>query len=122
LAAGQDSHNQGTEEDRRHALDAIADFTKLLITLATGTVVLSATFLEKFYKGHSLTLLIASWAVIGLSVALGVIAFGQYISQLAESELKPRRSAVEGWNLAQLIAFGAGVVLFAIFAVQNVTS
>jgi cytochrome c oxidase assembly factor CtaG len=68
-----------------------------------------------------LALLIAAWSLIGLSVALGVAAFGQYISQLAESNIKPRRTAIEGWNLAQLITFLLGVILFAIFTVQNVT-
>lgn len=116
------SHNGGTEEDRRDALDAIADFTKLLVSLATGTVVLSATFLETFYEGRSINLLITSWSLTGLSVLLGVVAFGQYIAQLAESNLKPRQSGVEYLNLAQLLTFAIGVALFAIFAVKNVTA
>jgi hypothetical protein len=121
-AANRREYNTGDEKDRRHALDGITDFTKLLITLATGTIVLSATFLEKFYKGHSLALLIAAWSTIALSVILGVLALGQAISQFSESDIRPRRSAVEVLNLLQFLAFLAGIVMFSIFAVNNVAN
>jgi hypothetical protein len=115
-------YNKGEPEDRRRALSGAVDYTKLLTTLATGTIVLTATFLGEFYAGHMLSLLIASWAALGLSVLAGLVAFGEYISQLAESKLQVRRGLMEGANLLQWFLLVAGVALFAIFAVSNVTS
>lgn len=115
------SYNTGDETDRRKALDGIFDFTKLLISLATGTVVLSATFLEKFYKGVALNLLIASWASLGASVVLGLIAAGAYIAQLAESDIRPRRSALEILNLLEWLFLIGGITALAVFTVKNVT-
>jgi hypothetical protein len=115
-------YNTGTPEDLRKALEAFAEYNKLLITLATGTVVLSATFLEKFYTGKSLHLLIASWSSLGLSVVLGVITLGESINQLAESRFRIRRGTLEVLSLLQWLSVFAGVGLFAAFVINNVTS
>jgi hypothetical protein len=114
-------YNTGTGEDRRKAIDAISDYNKLLISLATGTIVLSATFLEKFYRGTSLHLLILAWAALGLSVVFGLFSYGEYINQLAESNIKPRHGRLEILSLFQWGELFAGVVLFGFFVVNNVT-
>jgi hypothetical protein len=113
-------YNQGTGDDRREALKGAVDYTRLLTTLATGAVVLSATFLDKFYAGRDVGLLIASWVVLGASVLAGLFAVGEYVNQFAESTLRVRRDTMEVMNLLQFILMVAGVVLFAVFVVLNV--
>lgn len=115
-------YNQGSETDRRSALAAIDDFTKLLITLATGTVALSATFLSQFYRGRDLTLLVLAWLSLGVSILAGSLAHGSRISQLAESRIKPRRSALEGLNLLQWLLLLGGGAAFGVFVISNVTA
>jgi hypothetical protein len=116
------SHNTGERQDRREALKGAVDYTKLLTTLATGAVLLSATFLDKFYAGRLIGLLIASWIVLGLSVLAGLIAVGEYISQFAESTLKVRRGMMEVANLFQWFLLVTGIGLLAAFVVANVTT
>jgi hypothetical protein len=114
-------YNTGSADDRRAALDATFQFTQALIAIATGTVVFSATFLDRIFTGSFRGLLIAAWLVLGLSVVFGVLAFGAYVSKLAESNFVVRRTDVELFNLLQLIALCAGVGLFALFAVRGIT-
>jgi hypothetical protein len=109
-------------DDQREALKGAVDYTKLLITLATGTVVISATFLDKFYAGKDSGLLIAAWIVLGVSVVVGFLAHGEYIRKLAESNLAIKNTGIEHANLGQFALAIAGVVLFAIFVVSNVTA
>lgn len=118
---GAGDYNKGNDADKRKALDSIYDYNKTLITLATGTIALSATFLGKDVPhGKEVSWLIASWAVLLLSIIIGIVGMGQYISQYAESDIKPRRSAAEGITLFQMLALVGGLVCLVYFAVQNV--
>jgi len=114
-------YNQGKDEDRRKALDSIYDYIKTLITLATGTIALSATFLAKdMPHSKGVWWLISSWIVLGASILMGIIGMGQYISQYAESSIKPRHSGAEYLSLVQVLALWGGLACLAYFAVQNV--
>jgi hypothetical protein len=115
-------YNQGGPTDRREALRTTVAYTTLLTTLATGTIVLSATFLDKFYTGHDIGLLIASWAILGISILAGLVAIGDSVNQFAESTLKVRRSAMEVANLCQFLLLIIGLILFAVFVTSNVTA
>lgn len=114
-------YNSGSLDDRRKALDAISDYVKTLITIATGSVALSATFLKDLYHGRALSLLVWAWSLLGASVLFGLVAIGGVVAQLAESDLRPRRGIVEYMALLQLLAALAGLALFAWFAVRNVS-
>jgi len=120
--AGRKQYNAGSEDDLRKALDAISDYIKTLITIATGSVALSATFLANLYHGRAISVLVSAWSVLGISVVFGLVAIGEVIAQLAESSLRPRRGALEYLALLQLLALLAGLALFAWFAVSNVTA
>ena len=118
--SGGAEYNQGSADDKRKALDAAYDYNKTLITLATGTIALSATFLgTALYQGVELAWLIASWAVFGASIVLGLLGLGAYISQYAESDARPRRSAVEVFSLLQVLAVITGLALLGYFAIKN---
>jgi hypothetical protein len=116
------SYNKGSGEDLRKALDAISDYNKTLITIATGTVALTATFLKDLYHGHSINFVVAAWIVLGVSVLAGMISMGDYISQYAETDLRPRRGVAEYASLVQLLCVLTGLGLFGYFAVQNATA
>jgi hypothetical protein len=114
-------YNRGKDEDLRKALDSIYDYNKTLITLATGTIALSATFLGKNVShSKSVNWLIASWVVLLISIVIGIIGMGQYISQYAESKVAPRRSGAEYVSLFQVLALLGGLACLVYFAVQNV--
>jgi hypothetical protein len=116
-----DEYNKGEEADRRKALDSIYDYIKTLITLATGTIAVSATFLGKDVPhSKSVDWLIASWVVLGISIVIGIVGMGEYINQYAESNIKPRRSFAEVLSFLQVLALLGGLACLAYFAVQNV--
>ena len=92
-----------------------------MITLATGTIALSATFLGKdIPHGKSVNWLIASWVVLLVSIVIGIVGMGEYINQYAESKIAPRRSAAEYVSLVQVLALLGGLSCLVYFAVQNV--
>jgi hypothetical protein len=74
------------------------------------------------YQGSHLSLLVLSWLSLGCSMLAGVVGMGGYISQYAESDIRPRRSAVEYCSLVQVLALMLGLTLLAIFAVQNASN
>ena len=113
--------NTGSEQDRRAALQAIADWTRIVTSLSAGSIMLSATFLQQFYQGEAFWLLVSSWELFGLSVFVGLIGMGQRISQLAESDFRVRGGTLENLGLIQSGAFLAAVITFFLFALQNIS-
>lgn len=93
------------------------------MTLAAGTVALSATFLgQGLYRGVALNWLYAAWSALALSVFLGSVLFGKYISDLAESvDPKPRQGLMEILSFLQFILLLAGFVCLGVFAIKNAT-
>lgn len=118
---GSGGYNAGTDDDRRAALNVICDYVKTLITIATGSVALSATFLASLYHGHALSQLVWAWGLLGGSVVVGLLVIGTVIEQFAQGDLRPRRSGAEYLALFQLLLTLAGLALFAWFAVRNVS-
>lgn len=114
--------NRGTADDRREALSAAVEYAKLLVTLTTGTVVLSATFLDKFYFGTSLWLLLVAWALLGVSILFGLGVQGEYVTRMAESDLTIRHTSMENTTLAQWISGVLGLLLFGLFVALNITA
>lgn len=114
--------NQGEADDLKTALGAAVDYAKLLVTLATGTVVLSATFLDKFYFGRSLWLLVAAWSLLGLSILCGLGVMGEFVSRMAESDLTIRHTSMEATTLAQWFTGVGGLLAFGVFVALNITA
>ncbi|HKP88510.1 MAG TPA: hypothetical protein VJT75_00910 [Thermoleophilaceae bacterium] len=110
------------DQDVRSAIAVVADMARLLITIATGAVVLSATFLEKFYAGESLELLEASWVVFGFCILMGYVSLGEVTRQYDESDLQVRRGPLEAYGFLQLLAFLGGGALFAFFVAANLSA
>jgi hypothetical protein len=93
------------------------ELMKQIITLASGVVALSATFLEKLATSPlSLVLLALSWAALLLSIYCGL----QTISAIVKSRLSPEHKWSEGsgksYASVSKHAFVIGIVLFAVFA------
>lgn len=115
-------NNDQQEHSQHPVLDAIVGFMKLEITLATGSVVLSATFLDSIYRGHSIWSLIVAWVLFGLSIIFGFLVHGEYITRLISQNLEVRRGErIEIWALLQTVFLFAAFAFFASFAVANVT-
>jgi hypothetical protein len=95
------------------------ELMKQIITLASGVVALSATFLEKLNIGTLPMLILGlSWSALIVSILYGL----QAISAIVKSRLNSTRewSRGRGQNFARTskYAFVTGISLFALFALS----
>ena len=109
---------------RKKSLDFTLEWSKQIITLSTGIVVLSATFLSDMpsIKIGSVNLLRISWGLFIVSILFGIVVIGGLIAQLNQG--KPEKinafaNPIRISSLIQIISFIGGLILFAIFAILN---
>ena len=94
------------------------ELLKQLITLSSGVLALSATFVEKFaaVTPWVISVLVLSWVCLIASILLGLEA----ISAIVKARLSPDFDWSEGrgkWTAAaSKYSFVAGIALFAVFA------
>lgn len=112
-----------SEEDRRKnrngpAADTALVLMKQLITLSSGVLALSATFIGNFSTASVLflTVLVAAWLFLILAVLAGL----ETISAIVKSRLFPAYDWSSGLSLitarVSKYSFVVGLALFAIFA------
>lgn len=114
-------------ENARKALEFADAWAKLISSLSTGTLVLSATFIKDLFPdAHAFALkkvLFASWSALGLAAALGLMVLGALVAELDGYKTGGRPSvfagAIQFWAIAQFVMFALGVLLFAIFIGKN---
>jgi hypothetical protein len=128
--ADSGSINQGAnwtdEEDSRvgDAHESALELMKQLITLASGVLALSATFLAKvsFTRWWLVALLAASWLALLISVFCGL----ETISAIVKSRLNQEYDWSRGYGrrcaLISKYAFVAGISIFALFAIVSLLS
>ena len=95
LPLPDDQYNTGDKDDKRAALTMVATYATSLLTLATATIALSATFIKDLYQGQDLWALLMAWGLLAASMVAAFLTLGQNISLLAESDLRPRRGLIE---------------------------
>lgn len=121
MASKAENNNQH-QQSQHSALDAIASYVKLEVTLAAGGIALSATFLDSVYRGHSIWSLIVAWSLLGLSIIFGFLVHGEYITRLVNDNVKVRRGErIEILALCQTVCLFTAFAFFAAFAITNVT-
>jgi hypothetical protein len=115
------NHLQLTLTGKREALDAGLRLARLLLSVAAGTIVLSATLLQTVYVGRSHCLLLVAWGALAISLILGYFAYAEYVNRLEEADPDPK-GLFEGLSLLQVITIFVGLVLFAIFVAINLSA
>jgi hypothetical protein len=111
------------------SIGAGLEWSKQITTLATGTLVLSGTFIQMFFENELVKKgwILASWILMGISILFGVLYLGALCSLLVRAG-EPNanvanltiysRPAV--WiALIHVFAFLLGLVAFIIFVFAN---
>jgi hypothetical protein len=107
------------------AFDFVKETSTQLITLASGAVVLSATFYKDVLAGapRHRGLLEWSWALFLVSILSGIGVLGALGHELKETsdpkDLDIYKWNVRGTSLSQQLIFLAAVSLFALFVILN---
>jgi hypothetical protein len=112
----------GVPDVEQEALSSVVRLARLLLSLAIGTIVLSATLLQTIYVGRCLLLLEIAWFLFGVSLVWGYRVHARYITQLNESDLSLRNGPIEKFSRNQVLSVAAGLILFAIFVAVNIGS
>jgi vacuolar-type H+-ATPase subunit I/STV1 len=106
------------EEWNKKAFDFAQESTKLVITLATGVVALSITFMTDFARTASLAariVMAVSWLFYIVSIICGVLTMytltGKLTSQRPDELPSPRGGSIIVWAGGQLLAFVGGIVV-----------
>lgn len=112
------------------------EFERWLITLATGTVVLSVTLLKDTeFLAQNKEFLITSWIALVTSIAAGLVDRLLYIFSLSSHPLLDESSAVKGdgrWSRylswsekvswVQILTFFLGILSLLVFALTSLAS
>ncbi len=110
------------------AFDFVKESAVQLITLASGAVVLSATFYKDVLVGAPRHRLLQewSWGLFLLSILSGIGVLGALGSELKRTadakDLDIYKRNVRGSSLSQQLTFLAAVSLFTLFVILNMSS
>jgi len=105
---------------RLKAFDFAQDTTKQLLTLATGTVALTITFLKDLAKGApdwAVWTLSAAWFVFLVSVVFGVATLMALTGSVVDRHRDVYDQGILRWARLQILSFLVAVVLTIVFGV-----
>ena len=122
-------------------LDQSKSFDKYVLTLASGALALSLTFIEKIVPhpdANTISILIGAWAAFGLSILLTLVSFlfsqkacrknidtidGLLTKAFDYNNQPPNRLAIftDLLNWISMFSFVTGVALLTAFTVRNIT-
>lgn len=125
------------EEYQKKAFDVALDLTKQLMTLATGTLALTATFIKEILKipiGEPVPLkwlLFITWGLMLLSIFCGLLAYGAISGTLdgaditlknnPEKRLSPFNFNITLWAVYQAVIFYLGIVSLIVYVANTLT-
>lgn len=116
------------DERQKKAFDFVSDYTKQLITLATGIITFMVTFLSDEVKSSGMaskSLLVLSWLLFTLSICFGIMRLMALTGNLdpvktgTAPNLTITSPNVRNTGRAQIVLFLAGLVLSMIFGLMQ---
>lgn len=112
----------GNTEPHLKALDAALEWSKQITTLATGTLVLSATFIKDLFAKiiYCKSIILTCWVLMGVSILFGILYLGSLCSLLSSGKkfnIYEAPSVVLA--VIQVSAFILGLASFVFFVFQN---
>jgi hypothetical protein len=107
-------------ETKKKAIDLSLEWSKQIISLSTGTLILSGTFIKDIFKTgmHSKNLLIFCWASMVISIFCGMLFLGTLIFMLNKGEAEV--DSARGIGLIHILTFFVGLVSFFVFVWINI--
>lgn len=113
-------------ELRKKAIDLAIEWTKQITTLATGTLVLSGTFIKDLFTGHVEwpMFIVVAWIAMSLSALFGILYVGALISMVSTAASADDLDINKNQNgrpvaLIHIVAFMVGLGAFVAFITKN---
>jgi len=112
------------EQRKLEGLRAAADVLKQMLTLASGSLVLSASIFGLFAKEKQVSdtwLLWVIWGAMLGSIGCGLVGLGVYASKLADAskDLDPERWDIRVPAMLQQVLLVVGFAALSLFGVLN---
>jgi outer membrane protein OmpA-like peptidoglycan-associated protein len=112
---------------RLKAFDSVSDWSKQITTIASATLVLSATFIKDMLSGHTTSTgyLWTSWVLLLLTIVAGVFVLGTLAAPLNRgnpNNLDVYSVPIACAAIAQILLFLLGMGAFILFVVSNVSA
>ena len=119
--------NANNNGDSKEVINVVLEWSKQITTLASGTLVLSATFVKDIFQGTVLHqwALVSSWLLFALSAIFGIILLGNICFLFSNQNEEPPSIYNGATRIIALIhccSFGIGLALFFYFASYNFIS
>lgn len=113
-------HNNGSRNDRRAAMKAMASYAQSITFVAVTTIAFTVGLVSNVHHPHWVGSLQLGWALLLASVLFAFLAIGQYSSQLARSIIKPRQGVFEVFLLLGWACLMAGLTFVTLFGFHNI--
>jgi len=115
------------KELRLKAFDTVSDWSKQVTTIASATLVLSATFIKDILGGHTehTCYLWTSWFSLLATVVVGVFVLGALASNLNDgnpAQLDIYSGSILGASVVQILLFLIGMIAFILFVMSNLSA
>jgi hypothetical protein len=110
------------------AVKIAGEWNKQLSLWATGSIVVSISFLKDFLQGSEVSFewrveLVASWVAMLASILFGHFAYGAPLTGSGDANWSPKiTAATRKLSILQATLFGIGLALLIIFAAGNLPS
>ncbi len=114
-----------TEDLKVKSVDTALEWTKQIIALASGILVVSGTFIKDLFDGKitARPLLMISWSSLCVCILFGLLFMGSLCSLLATKEAKDvsiYSKPAQYLGFIHFASFFSALVFFAVFAFCNV--
>jgi outer membrane protein OmpA-like peptidoglycan-associated protein len=111
---------------RLKAFDSVSEWSKQIVTIASATLVLSATFIKDVLSGNSIhnAYLTAAWIFLLLCIVSGVLVLSTLAASLNKgdpADLDVYGPSTVAVAVVHVLLFLAGMGLFIFFVVVNLT-
>lgn len=115
---GDQGNNVSPTDKKNTADEAALEFTKQLITLASGALVLSATFIEKLGELNYLLIIILglSWILLLVSVYYGLETISAIVKSRLDNDIEWSKGYGKTSAKRSKNSFVLGITLFIAFA------
>lgn len=106
------------------SIETALEWTKQIITLSAGILVVSGTFIKDLFGGSYVgsNYLIASWIALCVCIVAGILFMGSLCSLLAKgraSEVALYSQPAQSLGLIHFLAFMIAIGAFAMFSLKN---
>lgn len=110
-----------TPSDFDDVIYTVLEWTKQITTLATGTLVLSATFIKDIFQNkiEYHFIIILAWVFFAISILFGIILMGNICYLTLQKKVNIYANPTRIIAIMHFMCFFIGLVLFIFFVSQN---